>query len=58
MVKLESYIGLNFQAAKFYADVIGHPEERDLQLAMEELGFFSQKTKILGVYPADPNRKA
>jgi prephenate dehydratase len=57
MTKLESYmIEGNFFATQFYADVEGHPEERKLVLALEELAFFSQEMKILGVYPAHPFR--
>jgi prephenate dehydratase len=53
MTKLESYmIEGNFFATQFYADVEGHPEERKLVLALEELAFFSKEMKILGVYPA------
>ncbi len=52
MVKLESYVNPQFQVAQFYADVIGHPESRPLQLAMEELGFFAKEVTILGTYPA------
>jgi prephenate dehydratase len=53
MTKLESYmIEGNFFATQFYADVEGHPDDRNLALALEELEFFSKKTKILGVYPA------
>ncbi len=52
MTKLESYVDENFQAAQFYADVMGHPEERPLQLAMEELGFFAKDVQILGTYEA------
>jgi len=52
MTKLESYVDENFQAASFYADVIGHPEERSLQLAMEELGFFAKDVHLLGTYEA------
>ncbi len=52
MIKLESYIGENFEAAEFYADVIGHPEDRPLQLAMEELGFFAKHVELLGTYEA------
>src|SRR5690606_18571231 len=37
MTKLESYqIGGDFFATQFYADVEGHPDERPLQLALEE----------------------
>ena len=54
MTKLESYmVGGNFAATQFYADVQGHPKQRGLELALEELEFVSQpKTlRILGVYP-------
>lgn len=57
MVKLESYINENFEAAQFYVDVIGHPEQRPLQLAMEELGFFAKDILLLGTYEADSFRK-
>lgn len=57
MVKLESYIGQNFEAAEFYADVVGHPEDRSLQLAMEELGFFAKRVELLGTYEAHPFRE-
>jgi len=57
MSKLESYmIEGNFFATQFYADVEGHPEDRSLVLALEELAFFSKEMKILGVYPAHPFR--
>ena len=58
MTKLESYmIEGNFFATQFYADVEGHPEDRSLVLALEELAFFSKEMKILGVYPAHPFRQ-
>lgn len=57
MIKLESYVDENFQAAEFYADVIGHPEDRPLQLAMEELGFFAKDILLLGTYEAHSFRK-
>ena len=56
MIKLESYVNPQFQVAQFYVDVIGHPEQRPLQLAMEELGFFAGEMKILGTYPANAFR--
>jgi len=53
MTKLESYmIEGNFFATQFYADVEGHPDDRGLTFAMEELAFFSKELKVLGVYPA------
>jgi len=53
MTKLESYmVGGNFFATQFYADVEGHPDDRSLVFALEELRFFSKELTILGVYPA------
>ncbi len=57
MTKLESYMmGGRFTATQFYADVEGHPVERSLGLALEELDFFSDMVRIIGVYPAHPYR--
>jgi len=57
MTKLESYMmGGRFTATQFYADVEGHPADRPLGLALEELAFFSDMVKIIGVYPAHPYR--
>jgi prephenate dehydratase len=57
MTKIESYIeGGAFSAAMFFCEVEGHPDERRLKLAMEELAFFSTSLSVLGVYPADPFR--
>jgi prephenate dehydratase len=57
MTKLESYmVEGNFSATQFYADVEGHPEDRGLKLALEELSFFSKELKILGVYRGHPFR--
>jgi prephenate dehydratase len=44
-------VGGAFTATEFYADVEGHPEDRPLRLALEELRFFSREVRILGVYP-------
>ena len=58
MTKLESYmINGSFSATQFYADVDGHPKDRGLAFALEELEFFSAEMKILGVYPAHPSRQ-
>ena len=60
MTKLESYmVGGNFAATQFYADVQGHPKDRALELALEELAFVSQpkSLKILGVYPGHKFRE-
>lgn len=51
MTKLESYqVGGRFIATQFYADIEGHPEDRNVQLALEELAFFSKEVRVLGVY--------
>ena len=58
MTKLESYqLEGSFNATQFYADIEGHPEERNVRLALEELQFFSSSLRVLGVYPAHPFRK-
>ena len=56
MTKLESYVDSDFNVAQFYVDVEGHPEQRKLKLAFEELSFFSSRLTILGTYPAHPFR--
>jgi prephenate dehydratase len=59
MTKLESYqLDGEFFATQFYADVEGHPDDRSLKLALEELAFFSKELRILGVYPAHAYRLA
>jgi prephenate dehydratase len=58
ITKLESYIiDGAFTAAQFYADLEGHPEEQAMQLAFEELDFFTASRSILGVYPASVFRQ-
>jgi prephenate dehydratase len=53
MTKLESYmLDGKFSATQFYADVEGHPADRGLAFALEELEFFSHEVSILGTYPA------
>ena len=53
MVKLESYmLDGSFAATQFYADIIGHPEDEEVARALDELGYYTDMVKILGVYPA------
>ncbi len=58
ILKLESYIpgGSARDSAQFFLTLEGHPSERSVQLALEELSFFCKKVTVLGVYPADPKR--
>jgi prephenate dehydratase len=59
MTKLESYMeGGAFAATQFLAEVDGHPDDLGVQRALEELAFFTTDVKILGVYPADPERRS
>ena len=52
MTKLESYmVNGAFTATQFYADIEGHPSDPAVQRAFEELGFFTDYFRILGVYP-------
>ena len=53
MTKLESYmLDGSFTATQFYADIEGHPDDPSVQLAFEELGFFTDYFHVLGVYPS------
>ncbi|MBU9699035.1 prephenate dehydratase [Rhodobacteraceae bacterium HSP-20] len=57
MTKLESYmVGGSFTATEFYADIEGHPEDPNVKLALEELGYFTSSFTLLGVYPAARER--
>ena len=56
MTKLESQLEGSFNATMFYADIEGHPDERPVQLAMEELAFFTSEVRLLGTYKASPFR--
>jgi len=57
MTKLESYmVGGSFTATEFYADIEGHPDDPLVKLALDEARFFTSTLKILGVYPAAPDR--
>jgi prephenate dehydratase len=58
MTKLESYqLEGQFSATQFYAEIDGHPEDRPVRLAMEELQFFTNYVRVLGVYPASAYRR-
>ncbi len=59
MIKLESYMpSSRLESAHFFMTIEGSPNDRPVQLALEELSFFSKKLRILGVYNADPARYA
>ncbi|NOU07793.1 MAG: prephenate dehydratase [Hyphomicrobiaceae bacterium] len=57
MTKLESYmVGGQFTATMFLADIEGHPDDLPVKRALEELEYFSDELRVLGVYPASPLR--
>ena len=59
MVKLESYMtDGSFTATQFYAEIEGHSESQAALHAFEDLNHFTKYSKILGVYPQAPFRKA
>ncbi len=59
MTKLESYqLGGAFTATQFYADIEGHPDDKNVALALEELKFFTKEVRILGVYKQNGWRRA
>lgn len=58
LTKLESYVGKGFSAAEFYCEVEGHPQDRAMELAFEELGFYASHINILGTFPRNAGRSA
>ena len=51
MIKLESYmLGGSFEATQFFADIQGHPEDQSVKRALDELGYFTNRLDIIGVY--------
>lgn len=57
IIKLESYIPGGVSAgAQFFLTFEGHPEQRLIKLALEELSFFCEKVSVIGIYAADPQR--
>ncbi len=57
LTKLESFSVKNtFDQTNFYMDFEGHLDEKNVQNAMEELGFHTESLDILGVYEASKYR--
>ena len=57
LLKLESYIpSKTRELAKFFVTFEGHPRERLVKLALEELNFFCDNVTLLGTYYADASR--
>jgi prephenate dehydratase len=60
ILKLESYIpgGTARESAQFFLTCEGHPSQKPVQQALEELSFYCKKVQVLGVYSADKARFA
>jgi prephenate dehydratase len=56
VVKLESYLSNGFQVAEFYAEIEGHPAQKNVDLALQELQYFSSSLNVIGVFTAHPFR--
>ena len=58
VIKLESYIpgGMKNEAAQFFLTFEGHPHQKSVQNALEELSFYCKRVTVLGVYTADKQR--
>ncbi len=57
LLKLESYMaGGTLKNCSFHLDVAAHPDQRSMQLALQELDFFALDIRILGTYEAHPFR--
>ena len=53
MLKLESYqVDGSFQSTQFYTDLEGHIDSEEIKSAIDELKYYSEEIKILGVYPS------
>ncbi len=59
MTKLESYmVGGTFTATQFFAEIEGHPDDPAVRRALDELDYFTDLIRVMGVYPAAPRRHA
>ena len=57
MTKLESYmVDGRFSATQFYAEVEGHPDDAPVARAIEELRYFTDRFRLMGVFPAARRR--
>jgi len=51
IIKIESYSGSGtLTISQFHIDIDGHPDEKNVKLALEELAYFANTVKMLGTY--------
>lgn len=56
LTKIESYlVDGKFTAAQFYVEAEGHPQQRPMSMAIEELKFFTREMSILGTFKRNPS---
>ena len=54
MVRLESYmLDGSFTATQFFVEIEGHPDDKNVKLALEELSYYSTYIKMLGSFSAN-----
>lgn len=56
LIKLESYVNEDFETAEFYAEAMAHPDDALMRHALDDLRYFSDEVRVLGVYPVHPYR--
>ncbi|MGB0468235.1 MAG: prephenate dehydratase [Pontibacterium sp.] len=57
IVKLESYMASDtMKVSSFHLDVEGHPDDKGMQYALQELDFFAKDVRMMGTYKAHPFR--
>ena len=57
IIKIESYAGNGtLSISQFHIDIDGHPQEQNVQRALEELAYFANAVKMLGTYIPHPLR--
>jgi prephenate dehydratase len=51
IIKIESYSGSGtLTLSQFHIDIDGHPDEKNVKYALEELAYFANTVKMLGTY--------
>lgn len=59
LIKLESYnLAGTLHVSQFHLDIDGHPDEKSLRLALEELRYFGKEIKVLGIYEKHAYRRS
>ncbi len=58
LLKIESYMGTQMlPGSQFHIDIDGHIDSTVLKLALQELAFFADDVRILGIYESHRHRK-